>query len=214
MHDFPHLYRRPVNDPNRMLVRPPVAPPVPERILDHLLEVDVAELPTFPKPGSPPFNRYYDQLRAVPYNWQHLVSQATITNQALTPNTASVVVLSFKPAITPRLSQWPDGTQAYIHAQHLSLATATAPYGTLLVDYQDSGTGRAYTLGRGLAALPIEGRLDIVLPGEITDSGPPAASLRVTWGTVLAGSITYSATLTVGLLYLLPSLPDSLEMGG
>lgn len=156
---------------------------------------------------TPLYNELYDSLRTT-RGWRYIAdafANGTITPTAGASKTAPITVTL--PGIL-RLSQWPDGVQAYwcIHSFGIAPQTTPATPGALEVLYIDN-SGYTAPLGDFLSQSGGNAGQDIIIPNPITDPDNTSIGLlSVQLQPGAASPVAYNWSMGLGIAYLAPNL--------
>lgn len=157
----------------------------------------------------PQYNELYDSFGTV-RGWRYIAdgfANGTITPTAGGTATAKVTLTLPKPL---RLSQWPDGVQAYLCIHSFGIAPQTAPVtgGALEVLYIDQ-SGYTAPLGDFWSASGGNSGQDILIPSPLSDpgqSGQAIGQISVQLQPGGATAVVYNWSIGLGIAYLLPNI--------
>lgn len=157
---------------------------------------------------APVYNELYDSLRTT-RAWRYMAD--AFANGTITPTAGSTVtakITATVPGGILRLSQWPDGVQAYFVVHSFGIAPQAAPVtgGALEVLLIDPG-GYTIPIGDFWSATGGNSGQDIILPNPITDPGKlDLGLLSIQLQPGGASAVTYNWSMGLGIVYLLPNI--------
>lgn len=158
---------------------------------------------------TPQYSELYDTFGTV-RGWRYVAdgfAHGTITPTAGSTATANVTLTLPRQL---RLSQWPDGVQAYLCIHSFGIAPQVAPTtgGALEVLYIDQ-SGYTAPLGDFWSASGGNSGQDILIPSSVTDPGQSnlvIGQIQVQLQPGGATAVAYNWSMGIGIAYLLPNI--------
>lgn len=157
----------------------------------------------------PLYSELYDSFGTV-RGWRYIAdafAHGTITPTAGATALTNVTLTLPKPL---RLSQWPDGVQAYLCIHSFGIAPQAAPAtgGAIELLYIDQ-SGYTAPLGNFQSSAGGNSGQDILIPSPLTDPGQnnlTIGQLSIQLQPGAGSPVTYNWSMGLGIAYLLPNI--------